>query len=60
MRFSFSGSSGPCRIGPIQQSDSNEDGDYGGTVEALVAAGAPTRFAPPTGNDAVDALLTDR
>jgi ankyrin repeat protein len=34
-----------------------EDGDYPGTVEALVAAGAPTRLRPPTGDAAVDALL---
>ncbi|MDQ3607752.1 MAG: ankyrin repeat domain-containing protein [Actinomycetota bacterium] len=36
------------------------DGDYAGTVEALLAAGAPTRHAPPTGDDAVDALLSAR
>ena len=35
-----------------------DDGDYVGTVETLIAAGAPTRLTPPTGNDAVDALLT--
>jgi ankyrin repeat protein len=33
------------------------DGDYPGTVEALLAAGAPTRHSPPTGDHAVDALL---
>ena len=35
-----------------------EDGDYAGTVEALLAAGAPTRHSPPTGDPAVDALLS--
>jgi Ankyrin repeats (many copies)/Ankyrin repeats (3 copies) len=34
-----------------------EDGDYAGTVEALLAAGARTRHSPPTGDAAVDALL---
>lgn len=34
-----------------------QDGDYTGTVEALLVAGAPTRHTPPTGDDAVDALL---
>ncbi|MDQ3409755.1 MAG: ankyrin repeat domain-containing protein [Actinomycetota bacterium] len=34
-----------------------QDGDYTGTVEALLVAGAPTRHSPPTGDDAVDALL---
>jgi ankyrin repeat protein len=35
-----------------------DDGDYPGTVQALLAAGAPTRLSPPTGDDAIDALLT--
>lgn len=35
-----------------------DDGDYPGTVAALLAAGAPTRLSPPTGDAAVDALLT--
>jgi Ankyrin repeats (3 copies) len=35
-----------------------EDGDYAGTVEALLAGGAPTRHSPPTGDAAVDALLS--
>ena len=39
------------------RSNRAEDGDYLGTVEALVAAGAPTRLRPPTGDEAVDALL---
>ena len=39
------------------QNNRAEDGDYAGTVEALLAAGAPTRHAPPTGDDAIDALL---
>jgi len=34
-----------------------EDGDYRGTVEALLAAGAPTQHSGPTGDDAVDGLL---
>jgi ankyrin repeat protein len=34
-----------------------DDGDYLGTIEALVEAGAPTRFSPPTGDREVDALL---
>ena len=34
-----------------------EDGDYAGTVQALLAAGAPTRFTPPTGDPTIDALL---
>ncbi|MEV4117006.1 hypothetical protein [Nonomuraea sp. NPDC049695] len=34
-----------------------EDGDYRGTVEALLEAGAPTRLGPPTGDAAIDALL---
>ncbi len=36
-----------------------EDGDYQGTVEALVAAGARTRHSPPTGNARIDQILTD-
>jgi hypothetical protein len=36
-----------------------EDGDYRGTVAALVAAGAPTRHSPPTGDAGIDALLHD-
>ena len=34
-----------------------EDADYPGTVQALLAAGAPTRYEPPTGDTAVDTLL---
>ena len=34
------------------------DGDYRGTVEVLVAARAPTRQAPPTGDPNLDALLS--
>ena len=36
-----------------------DDGDYLGTVEALVGAGAPTRVRPPTGDREIDALLAD-
>jgi ankyrin repeat protein len=39
------------------QNNRADDGDYAGTVEALLAAGAPTRHSPPTGDEAVDALL---
>jgi ankyrin repeat protein len=39
------------------QNNRAEDGDYAATVEALHAAGAPTRHAPPTGDEAVDAVL---
>lgn len=34
-----------------------DDGDYAGTVEALLAAGAPGRNGPPSGDSVVDALL---
>ncbi|MGV9384160.1 ankyrin repeat domain-containing protein [Nonomuraea sp. NPDC003707] len=37
-----------------------EDGDYVGTVEALLEAGAPTRLDPPTGDPAIDSLLLNR
>jgi hypothetical protein len=37
-----------------------DDGDYVGTVAALVAAGAPTRFSPPTGDATIDELLCSR
>jgi len=36
------------------------DGDYVATVAALVAAGAPTRFSPPTGDATIDELLCSR
>jgi ankyrin repeat protein len=41
------------------QNNRADDGDYVGTVEALLAAGAPTRLRPPTGEPAVDALLAE-
>ena len=34
-----------------------DDGDYPGTVEALLAVGAPTRHSAPTGDKTIDALL---
>jgi Ankyrin repeats (many copies) len=34
-----------------------DDGDYPGRVQAMLAAGAPTRQSPPTGDETVDALL---
>jgi ankyrin repeat protein len=45
-----------CAIWGIQNNHA-EDGDYPGTVRALVAAGAPTRYKPPTGDPTVDTLL---
>ena len=45
-----------CAIWGIRNNHA-EDGDYPGTVRALLAAGAPTRHRPPTGDPAVDALL---
>ena len=46
-----------CALWGVQNNHA-DDGDYAGTVEALLAAGAPTRHAPPTGDPALDALLT--
>ena len=34
-----------------------DDGDYYGTVQALLEADAPTRYPGQTGDDAIDALL---
>jgi Ankyrin repeats (3 copies) len=34
-----------------------DDGDYPGTVQALLEAGAPTRLEPPTSDPEIDALL---
>ena len=42
------------------QNNRADDGDYPGTVQALLAAGAPTRLSPPTGDEAIDALLATR
>lgn len=39
------------------QNNRAEDGDYAATVETLLAAGAPTIKQPPTGEEAIDALL---
>ncbi|MDQ6784758.1 MAG: ankyrin repeat domain-containing protein [Actinomycetota bacterium] len=39
------------------QNNRAEDGDYPGTVEALLAADAPTQHLPPIGDQAIDALL---
>jgi ankyrin repeat protein len=47
-----------CAVWGLQNNQA-EDGDYPGTVATLLAAGAPTRFTPPTGDDAVDALLAE-
>jgi ankyrin repeat protein len=46
-----------CALWGVQNNRA-DDGDYTGTVEALLAAGAPTRHSAPTGDAAVDALLT--
>jgi ankyrin repeat protein len=45
-----------CAIWGIQNNHA-EDSDYPGTVQALLAVGAPTRYQPPTGDPAVDTLL---
>ena len=45
-----------CAVWGVQNNRA-DDGDYAGTVAALLVAGAPTRLTPPTGEDAVDALL---
>jgi ankyrin repeat protein len=45
-----------CAVWGVRNSRA-EDGDYAGTVEVLLAAGAPTRHSPPTGDAAVDMLL---
>jgi ankyrin repeat protein len=39
------------------QNNRADDGDYPATVRALLEAGAPTRVAPPTGDQEIDALL---
>src|SRR5918996_452026 len=39
------------------QNNRADDGDYPGTIAALVAADAPTRLSSPTGDDEIDALL---
>jgi ankyrin repeat protein len=36
-----------------------DDGDYPGTVKALLTAGAPTRYGPPTGDVSVDAVFAE-
>src|SRR6266545_1512562 len=45
-----------CAVWGLQNNRA-EDGDYPGTVQALLAAGAPTRHSEPTGDEAIDALL---
>jgi ankyrin repeat protein len=45
-----------CALWALQNNRA-DDGDYHGTVETLVAAGAPTRLSPPFGDAAIDALL---
>ncbi|MGH3900796.1 MAG: ankyrin repeat domain-containing protein [Pseudonocardiaceae bacterium] len=41
------------------QNNRAEDGDYPGTVKALLTSGAPTQHSPPTGDEVVDALLVN-
>jgi hypothetical protein len=36
-----------------------DDGDYPGIVRALLADGPPTGHPPPTGDPAIDTLLTN-
>jgi ankyrin repeat protein len=45
-----------CALWGVQNNRA-DDGDYPATVEALLAVAAPTRHSPPTGDEAVDALL---
>ncbi len=45
-----------CAIWGLQNNRA-EDGDYPGTVQALLEAGAPTQHSPPTGSPEIDALL---
>jgi len=46
-----------CAVWGLQNNRA-EDGDYPGAVEALLAAGAPTRrSSPPIGDEAIDTLL---
>jgi ankyrin repeat protein len=40
-----------------QRNNRADDGDYAGTVEVLLAAGAPTRHSGPTGDETIDALI---
>lgn len=42
------------------QNNRAADGDYVGTVEAILAAGGQTRHPPTTGNPRIDALLAAR
>jgi ankyrin repeat protein len=39
------------------QNNRADDGDYPGTIRALLEAGAPTQHTPPTGSPEIDALL---
>jgi ankyrin repeat protein len=48
-----------CAIWGLQNNRA-EDGDYAGTVEALVTACAPTRLSAPTGDATIDALIEPR
>ena len=45
-----------CALWGVQNNRA-DDGDYTGTVRALLAAAAPTRHSSPTGDAAIDALL---
>ncbi len=46
-----------CAVWGLQNNRA-DDGDYPGTVAALLAVGAPTRHAPPVGDAVIDAMLT--
>ncbi|MGH3099083.1 MAG: ankyrin repeat domain-containing protein [Streptosporangiales bacterium] len=48
-----------CALWGLQHSHA-DDGDYLDTVRPLLAADAPTRHSPPTGDAAIDALLAAR
>lgn len=48
-----------CALWGVQNNRA-EDGDYPGTVEALLAEGAPTRHEAPTGDTVVDAVVLAR
>jgi hypothetical protein len=39
------------------QNNRADDGDYVGTVQVLLEAGAPTEHTPPTGAETIDTLL---
>jgi ankyrin repeat protein len=48
-----------CALWGLQNNHA-DDGDYPGTVQALLEAGAPTQHTPPTGIQEIDTLLATR